>query len=280
MSDYYKIDAVSNSMLSLLKRSPWTFYKTYVTTDPAEKMDSEETDAMRLGSAVHMLALEPEKFGAEYLVLDGPINPTTGKPYGRDTKKFEAWLEAEKNANANGRTILIREEFAEGLAIAQSFQSHPEIAAIMASRAEKFFEMENVFSYQFDSGARIDLKCKLDCVIPSLGLIIDLKSSKDPSPYAWGWSAEEYGYHRQAAIYLDAMEAKYGQPFRFLFGAVRSRKPYEAGAYYLDPDSLSRGRKEYSDLMDEYLDRKSTGDWLSDWQKIARQITVPTRRAN
>jgi exodeoxyribonuclease VIII len=150
----------------------------------------------------------------------------------------------------------------------------------MASRAEKFFEMENVLSYQFDSGTRIDLKCKLDCVIPSLGLIIDLKSSKDPSPYAWGWSAEEYGYHRQAAIYLDAMEAKYGHPFKFLFGAVRSRKPYEAAAYYLDPDSLNRGRKEYSDLMDEYLDRKSTGDWLSDWQKRARQITVPTRRTS
>jgi hypothetical protein len=49
MSDYYKIDAVSNSMLSLLKRSPWTFYKTYVTQDPAEKMESEETDATGAG---------------------------------------------------------------------------------------------------------------------------------------------------------------------------------------------------------------------------------------
>ena len=118
MSDYYKIDAVSNSMLSLLKRSPWTFYKTYVTQDPAEKMESEETDAMRLGSAVHMLALEPEKFGAEYLVLDGPINSRTERPYGRESDKFKAWLEAENNANGDGRTILIREEFAEGLAIA------------------------------------------------------------------------------------------------------------------------------------------------------------------
>jgi exodeoxyribonuclease VIII len=275
-SDYHKIDAVSNSMLSLLKRSPWTFYRTYVTTDPAEKMEPEETDAMRLGSAVHTLALEPEKFGAEYLVLDGPINPRTEKPYGRESDKFKAWLEAEKNQNGNGRTILIREEFAEGLAIAQSFQSHPEIAAIMASRAEKFFELES-FGHAAVGGFKIPLKCKLDFVCPELKLIVDLKSTQDPSEYEWAWSAGKFGYYRQAAMYIDMMELLYGERFDFLFGAVRSKPPYDSHVYRLGSKSINKGQEEYMRLIEQYAERKQTGDWKVRSQRVATEIEVKTR---
>jgi len=275
-SDYYAIDAVSNSMLSMLKRSPWTFYKTYVTQDPAEKMESEETDAMRLGSAVHMLALEPEKFGAEYLVLDGPINGKTEKPYGRESNKFKAWLEAENNLNGNGRTILIREEFAEGLAIAKSFQSHPEIAAIMASRAEKFFEFESLGHAILDSGT-IPLKCKLDFVCPELKLIVDLKSTQDPSEYEWSWSAGKLGYHRQAAFYIDMMELLYGERFDFLFGAVRSKPPYDSHVYRLGKKSINKGQEEYMRLIEQYAERKQTGDWKVRSQRVATEIEVKTR---
>jgi hypothetical protein len=276
-TDYYAIDAVSNSMLSLLKRSPWTFYKTYVTTDPAEKMESEETDAMRLGSAVHMLALEPEKFGAEYLVLEGPINPTTENVYGRESKKFKAWLE-ESASLSEGRTILIREEFAEGRAIAKSFQSHPEIAAIMASRAKKFFEFES-FGRATVGGYTIPLKCKLDFVCPELKLIVDLKSSQDPSEYEWAWSAGKLGYHRQAALYIDMMEIRYGERFDFLFGAVRSKPPYDSHVYRLGSKSINEGQEEYMRLIEQYAERKQTGDWKVRSQRMATEIEVKTRKS-
>ena len=278
MSDYHAIKALSNSSLSVLKRSPTEFYKRFVTGE----MKGQESEAMFLGSAVHMLALEPERFDAEYVVLDGPINPTTKKPYGRDTKAFEKWMLDQLGAsNANGirnRKILIREEFSESLAIAKAFQAHPEIAAIMASRAEKLFESEYAMLWIEDDGSELDLKCKIDFVCPEARLIIDLKTTSDPSPYAWGWSAEDFGYHRQAAIYSDAMEAKYGEPFRFLFGVVRSKEPYEAAVYELDAESIQRGRVEYEALIEEYIDRKASNDWLSEWQRGVFSINVPTRR--
>ena len=278
MSDYHSIKALSNSSLSVLKRSPTEFYKRFVTGE----MKGQESEAMFLGSAVHMLALEPERFDAEYVVLDGPINPTTKKPYGRDTKAFEKWMLDQLGAsNANGirnRKILIREEFSESLAIAKAFQAHPEIAAIMASRAEKLFESEYAMLWIEDDGSELDLKCKIDFVCPEARLIIDLKTTSDPSPYAWGWSAEDFGYHRQAAIYSDAMEAKYGEPFRFLFGVVRSKEPYEAAVYELDAESIQRGRVEYEALIEEYIDRKANNDWLSEWQRGVFKINVPTRR--
>ena len=269
---YHAIKALSNSSLSVLKESPTKFYKRFITGE----MKGQETDAMLLGSAVHMLALEPERFDAEYRIESGPFNATTGKPFGRDTKKFEAWLDEEKNLD--DRKILIKSEFENSLAIAKAFQSHPTIAAIMASRAEKLFESEYGLQYEGSCNFRVDLKCKIDFVCPSERLIIDLKTTSDPSPYAWSWSAEDFGYHRQAAIYSDAMESKYGEPFRFLFGVVRSKEPYEAAVYELDAESINRGRSEYEALIEEYVDRKAKNDWLSEWQRGVFSINVPTRR--
>ena len=275
--DYHSIKALSNSSLSVLKRSPTEFYKRFVTEDPKERMTVEESGAMILGSAVHMLALEPERFDAQYVVLDGPINKSLDppKPYGRKTNAFDKWLDAEMKQQT--RKVLVREEFAESLAIAKAFQAHPTIAAIMASRAEKLFESEYAMEYEIGDD-KVEMKCKIDFVCPSERLIIDLKTTSDPSPYAWSWSAEDFGYHRQAAIYSDAMQAKYGEPFKFFFGVVRSKEPYEAAVYELDAESIQRGRSEYKALIKEHVDRKAKNDWLSDWQRGVFPINVPTRR--
>ena len=95
MTDYHSIDALSNSSLSVLygngKGDPAGFHARFI----AKTLKTEETDAMRLGSAVHMLALEPERFDSQYAIVEGPINPSTGNPYGRDAKKFQVWLDQE-----------------------------------------------------------------------------------------------------------------------------------------------------------------------------------------
>lgn len=272
MRNYYKIDALSNSSLSVLDRSPTEFYRRFILKD----LPQEETDAMRLGSAVHMLALEPERFHERYTVLDGPINPSTGKCYGRDTKKFEAWLEDAKQS-ASGE-LIIREEFSESIAIAQAFQGHPEILAIMASKAEKFYEREFYFEAITTDGRKEPAKAMMDCVIPDLGLIIDLKTTQDPSPNKWCWSALDYGYHRQAAIYLDVAEYTFNKAFRFLFGVVRSRAPYESAVYELDQRSIERGREECQALIDEAVDRKATNNWLADWQTGIQTMALPERK--
>ena len=272
MNDYHSIDALSNSSLSVLKRSPTEFHARFI----AKTLRQEETDAMRLGSAVHMLALEPERFDEQYWISTGPINASTGKPYGRDTKKFTDWL-AEVEAN-DKRKLILQDEFSEAIEIAKAFQSHPAIVAVMTVSTEKVYERGYEMAYLVEGQDPIRLKCKPDCVIPNCGLIIDLKTTSDPHPDVWRWSAEEYGYHRQAAIYLQAMEAYYGKPFRFLFGVVRSRAPYEVGVYELDEDSVSRGWAQVEDLIAEYARRKREDNWRSDWQVGIHSLNVPERR--
>lgn len=275
MTDYHSIPALSNSSLSVLKRSPAEFYARFVADPPT--MTQEETDAMRLGSAVHMLALEPERFASEYRIEAGPINPSTDKPYGRDSKKFEAWLEEAKNFDK--RKILLKDEFTESLAIAKAFQSHPTIAAIMASRAEKFFESEQVGKFAWEGAPDwFGFKAKLDFVMPDEGLIVDLKTTHEPSMWEWSWTAGAHGYHRQAALYLDIMEAKHEKPFKFIFGVVRSKEPFEAHCYEPDEESIEDGRREYRQLAIEWYNRKASGDWSEVSQKQLTPIRIRTRR--
>ena len=111
--NYYEIDALSNSSLSVLAKSPQSFHAQFV----AKTMKGEETEAMALGSAVHMLALEPERFEQEYDIHEGPINPKTGRSYGRDTKAFEEWLAA---VDPSSKWIM-RDEFDEVKKIATAF---------------------------------------------------------------------------------------------------------------------------------------------------------------
>ena len=270
--DYYDIDALSNSSLSVLKRSPQEFHERFVTGN----QKGEETDAMRLGSAVHMLALEPEKFDGEYVVLEGPINAKTGNPYGRDTKAFTEWLEAASVDET--RKILIREDFDSSIKIAQAFHSHEIIEGLM-SVGGKEFEKTLLLTYQYDDGSSERVKCKPDCIIPAESIIIDLKTSSDPRPEEFQWSALRYGYYRQAAIYLDACEVYYGKEFRFLFGVVNSKAPNECGVFELTPSDIQRGRDEYHELIEEYSRRLASNNWRSDWQIGIHSLSLPRKKS-
>ena len=270
--DYYEIDALSNSSLSVLKRSPQEFYERFVSG----KQKGEETDAMRLGSAVHMLALEPEKFDSEYVVLDGPVNPRTQAAYGRDTKAFSEWLE---NAKADeSRKIMIRDDFDQSLKIAQAFHSHEIIEGLMTVDGKEF-EKTLLLTYQYDDGSSEKVKCKPDCIIPAESIIIDLKTSSDPRPEEFQWSALRYGYYRQAAIYLDACEVFYGKEFRFLFGVVNSKAPHECGVFELTLADIQRGREEYHELIEEYSRRKLSNNWRSDWQVGIHSLSLPRKKS-
>jgi hypothetical protein len=266
--NYYDIDALSNSSLSVLAKSPQSFHAQYV----AKTMKGEETEAMALGSAVHMLALEPHRFEQEYDIHEGPINPKTGKCYGRDTKAFEEWL---ATIDPTSKWIM-RDEFDEVKKIATAFQSHATIADLMGHDCD--FERPYSMTWRHDDGWTTSLKCKPDCVIVGESVILDLKTTQDASPSKWQWSALDYGYHRQAAIYLDTLEAMYSKPFRFLFGVVSKNEPYEVAVYKLTEEDLDRGRDEYHALIAEYRQRVEEDNWLASWQVGEVELCLPFKR--
>ena len=263
-NDYFAIKALSNSLLKELADSPARFKAIW---DGDLKWD--ETDAMRLGSGAHMIALEPDRFASEYAILEGPINKSTGKPYGTDTQAFSKWLAEAKQAET--RKILIASEYAQCKAIAEAFHAHGTIQELMATSG-KVFEQTYMMRYLYSDGEVIDVKMKPDCVCVEAGKVIDLKTTDDPSPDAFGHKAGKLGYYRQGAIYAEGLEAYYGKPFEFLIGAVRKEPPYETAVYRIRSEDMDQGRDEFDELMRQYREMRDSGVFRSYWQDDVQEL--------
>jgi hypothetical protein len=92
--------------------------------------------------------------------------------------------------------------------------------------------------------------CKMKVDATLLSSVYDLKTTACTSIEEFKISMIEYGYHRQAAFYLDPLDAK-----RFVFIPINKKHPYKTFTFplmYNDP-IVQQGREEIEMLMDEHL---------------------------
>lgn len=92
-----------------------------------------------------------------------------------------------------------------------------------------------------------DLRCKskLDLVYKT-SLIVDLKTTSQPTYKAFLQSCFDYDYDRQAAFYLDSIGGK-----RFIFVGIQKKSPYDL--FFFDASNeknfIETGRKKYKALL-------------------------------
>ena len=321
MSDYYKIKALSHSMLSCLAQNPMECKMRYVDDPPT--LPKKDSAAFAMGHAVHCLALEPDEFEERFVVVEkvlsanstagqiaawlldknneGKIIPWAGKPEGinrRTNLGKTQWANFEADCKRNGlvivdqeaietahdyaqlvkgKTVLGEQDHADAVVCVQALNNHPEFAAIMTQprRVEVPFEFD-LFGHKF--------KAKPDCVIDSMRLILDIKTTDDASPHRWQWSAVDYGYHRQQIIYQEALRQATGKKYRFYFAVVEKPKPSTRGIpptvalYELDPDTVLMGYEDTQKLVQDYEDRTSNGWWQQPYSSGIVPLRLPKRR--
>jgi exodeoxyribonuclease VIII len=115
-------------------------------------------------------------------------------------------------------------------------------------------------------------------------LILDIKTTDDASPHRWQWSAVDYGYHRQNAIYREALRQDRGEWYRFIFAVVEKPKPSTRGMppkvalYELDPDTVLMGYEDTQRLVQGYEDRTANGWWQQYYSNGIVPLRLPKRR--
>ena len=71
-------------------------------------------------------------------------------------------------------------------------------------------------------------------------LIVDLKTSADPTPQGFAKSVVNFGYHRQAAWYLDGHAAATGNDaVGMVFIVVGKEPPHDVACYELDYEAIT-----------------------------------------
>ncbi|HYF37534.1 MAG TPA: hypothetical protein VD994_19690, partial [Prosthecobacter sp.] len=89
--------------------------------------EQKDTEALTIGTLVHMITLEPEVSWADRFALaEIPINPRTNQPYGEDTKKGQAaWEQAREDHPGK---IIVTQETLKGF-LAECRQLHNALTA-------------------------------------------------------------------------------------------------------------------------------------------------------
>jgi exodeoxyribonuclease VIII len=142
-------------------------------------------------------------------------------------------------------------------------------------RVEVPFEFD-LFGHRF--------KAKPDAIIDSMKLIVDIKTTDDASPHRWQWSAVDYGYHRQAYIYQQAVQLETNEWYRFVFAVVEKPKPSTRGIpptvalYELDIETVMMGREDVLTLATDYETRLETNNWQQPYSSGIVPLRLPKRR--
>ncbi len=241
---YHGGPGVSKSQLDLISKSPALFQ-----WGKAAPEDDEKKSALNIGDATHALLLEPHRFAAEYAV--GPANAPRNTKAGK-----EKWEEFE--AGLTGQTILTAEEGRKIHLIRESALAHPHAKWLLEAAGDVEASI-----YWKDPTEGVLCRCRPDKSIPSMGWMVDVKTTADINKFER--SIYEYRYHVQDSYYSDGYAAHFGEELQaFVFLVVSTSiecGKYPVRLFVLDAEGKAIGRSSYQRDLAVYADCMRTGEW-------------------
>lgn len=261
-ADYRRWKALSNSELTqMIEWSP--YHLKYWRTNPPPK-----TDALTFGSALHCRVLRPQDFDSEFCVsgqcvarkVDGDrcSNPGTmlsgGSWYcGVHSKKLLP-------DDMSKLEVITAIQMTAIEAMAEAIARHKAASNLLSS------DGANEVSMRWDRIVHdkpLACKLRLDGIRPTWETILDIKTTDCARRADFVKSIGEYGYHRQAAYYIDgAQAAGYEHPIKhFVFIVVEKKPPYGVATYRLMNEAIDAGREELENPIGVYASCERSGNW-------------------
>lgn len=253
-ADYHGFSAVSKSQL-------WAFAKNPHKWAALRGQERASTPAMDWGSLVDCLILQPGELSKCFAV----------SPHAEfRTDVAKAWKAAQTG------TVIKAAELAEAEKAAAIVREH-HFARMMLDGA--MTQVSAVASgKESGTGERFLGKCRMD-IVPSLSgpfgdWLVDLKTTSSLSNLER--TISDFGYHVQAAWYLDMWNAASGQDRkRWGFVFQESDAPYEIAVVELDQDAIARGREWYLNALEAWCLCHKTNNFPSPFDDEIRVISLP-----
>lgn len=291
---YDNLQGWNASLLKLaLRKTPAHAYAAYFDPNRPER---KSTDAFDIGNLLHALLLEPENIEALFIREpdDLPRRPTekqltdgaNSKP---GTKARAAWEDAHARerqwqaflASVGDRTVVKPKDYDMALAMEAAVEKHPGIRPCFRpepAQAGLFRQLNELTLTFIDPVSGHRLKARIDALratADSLQLI-DLKSTADASPEAFGKSAANFDYILSGAFYHDAVDAcrlplaeligvdaewLATLPITVEFICPEKAYPFQVARYGLTPDHLELGREQYRQALDLVVNAAELDYW-------------------
>jgi hypothetical protein len=241
---YERIPGVANkSALDKLHQAP-AKYRAWVTTGDAD----QDNEALAFGRAFHAAVLEPESFSDTYTV-----EPDFGDCRKTENKKTrDAW-----RADHVGKTLLSARDMETILGMRDAVRAHPIAGPLLTGGQAE------LTAKWTDPETGLTCKARVDYLRRDLQTLVDLKSTQDARPLAFAKSCANYGYHRQAAFYVDGCNEAAGAEVAdtFVFVAVEKTAPYLVALLEIDEDGISKGRESIRADLHTFKECIETDTW-------------------
>jgi hypothetical protein len=239
-------------------RASWV--KTLVTSTPAHLRarmnDDADSDALRIGRALHCRALRPDLYPAEFVV---------SPKFDRRTKagKDEAELFA---ATANGRTVVDAAEQHQIDAMVAAIDGHRGARVCLSNCGVR----ERVWTAELWG---VPCKARIDAIGPD-GTVVDIKTTLSAAPRAFARSCVDFGYWVQMAFYREVLAANGVHTSHAVLIAVEKSAPYGVAAYSLSNEDMDRVLPQIQRAVETFAACESSGEWpgYSQW---VEDLTMP-----
>ena len=230
--DYQDLPAISSHWLIAMLDSPAACWRKYI--DP-QRPTQEPTDALRLGTLVHCLALTPRQFEREFRIIREDRRSRTGRA------EWD-WTQAQ------GWTPIRPAELDRARAIVAALQASPEARKLL-----RHGKKERTIIQPRQPGL-LPLKARIDVHHEAKRQIIELKTT-------WNLDAIEtamtrYRYPLSAAFYRDLVR---GQSVIFVF--VQTREPLEVLVMPMETWQLREGEMQWRTALEMFDTCWKLGQW-------------------
>ena len=240
--EYHAHPALScSSAKKLLPPSCPAIFKWERSNPPAAK------DVFDFGSAAHKLVLG---VGADLLEVEA------------DDWRTNAAKAARDEARERGAIPLLSKDMRVVEAMAAALHTHPIAKALLNRQSGR----PEASLFWTDDETGVALRGRLDFLPDSEArdrlIVSDYKTCSSAHPDKFARSAADYGYHMQAAWYLDGVSAlNLADDAAFLFIAQEKTPPYLVSVIELDADALAMGRARARQAIDIYAACVDADSW-------------------
>lgn len=211
----------------------------------------EDRPAYLVGRAAHTLILEGEEcFGRQYAV-GGPINPATGRVYGKETKAFAQW------AKAQGKPVLTEEQYRLVSDLAAGVSANETAVELLSGGVA-----EGVVRADY---CGVPCQIRLDWLGIYPARIVDLKTCDDLTWFEA--DARRYGYRYQLAFYQAVLAEEIGERVPVFMVGVEKKPPFRSGTWRVSDDTLAIARQENEAAIRRLIQCRETNQWPTGFEQ-------------
>lgn len=239
--------AFSHSQIEDLIKSPRLFYGRHISEPPLfPKKQSKEFD---VGTVCHECLTNFGGINAVVLEIPSCVLNKDGERKGAAWKEWDA---------AHPDIIKMKREELEPV--------YRMVESCRSTAPSWMWEASGLYEYSVkwtDKETNLTLRCRPDWIIERSGefIVCDFKTTRSWTPRTFAADMAEFGYHRQAAWYIDGINALGMDVPAFMFIAIDKTPAHETRIYELDPNAIELGRKENRKALTELAYRLETYSW-------------------